>query len=163
MYTSNLKSTGEMFVSVNCKFCCLSWDRLTWNIPHWGWRRSCWGPQSCLSVCSGSPQHLRTNRKWSSWRRWCFCPAGYTSLFQSETNTRQRGKTGRVQLWDRLYCPLRFSRWKQSGSEQMDLIYRKEEWQEAAAAVWSLSGSCSRLCASRYKVRWISASFWMLR
>lgn len=39
------------------------------------------------------------------------------SLFQSETNTRQLGETGRVLLWDRAYCPLRVKWERTDGSD----------------------------------------------
>lgn len=82
-----------------------SQEALTWSTPHWGWRRSCCRPQSCWSVCSDCPRHWPTGRRWSSWWRWCFCPAGCTSLFQSETNTRQQEETDTVLLWNRVHRP----------------------------------------------------------
>lgn len=97
----NFQHCHMMLVGRPSLWTALLFFSLTWSTPRWGWHRSCFHPLSCLSVCWGFPQRWRTDRRWSSWWRWCFCPAGYTSLFQTETNKRQLGEL----LWD---SPLRW-------------------------------------------------------
>lgn len=106
------------------------WSSLTWSIPHWGWRRSFWYPKSCSAACSGSPQCWQTDKMWSSWWRWCFCPAGCTCLFQSETSRSTGtdrdtvGQTG-TGLTPSTQCFRPRVKWERTDEDQMVAVCRR--------------------------------------